>query len=75
MGQGRVGVIALAFGGALMLGGCGFADSRSSLPEFMRIKASEPPPLETPPDVKRLVGEKLDSVFTPASHPSRVRVS
>ena len=67
-------MIALLVGGALMLGGCGFADSRSSLPEFMRIKASEPQP-ETPPDVKRLVGEKLDSVFTAASHPTRVRVS
>ena len=62
-------------GGALMLSGCGLADSRSPVPEFMRLKASEPPPLETPPDVKRLVGEKLDSVFTAASHPTRVRVS
>jgi hypothetical protein len=75
MGQGHVGFIALMMGGALMLGGCGFADSRSAMPEFLRVKASEPPPLEAPPDVKRLVGEKLDSVFTAASHPTEVRVS
>jgi len=60
--------------GALMLGGCGFADSRSSMPEFMRAKAVEAP-LETPPDVKRLVAEKLDAVFTAGSHPSHVQVS
>ena len=62
-------------GAALMLGGCGLADSRSAMPEFLRVKASEPPPLEAPPDIKRLVGEKLDSVFTAASHPTEVRVS
>ena len=62
-------------GGALMLAGCGFADSRSPVPEFMRAKASEPPPLEAPPDVKQLVREKLDSVFTAASNPQQVQVS
>ncbi|MGD0849149.1 hypothetical protein [Bradyrhizobium sp.] len=66
---------ALIAGGALMLAGCGFADSRSPVPEFMRAKASEPPPLEAPPDVKQLVREKLDSVFTAASNPQQVRVS
>ena len=75
MGQGHFGFVTLMVGGALMLGGCGLADSRSPVPEFMRAKATEPPPLEAPPDVKRLVGEKLDSVFTVASHPTDVRVS
>jgi hypothetical protein len=75
MGRDCVGVAALMLSGALMLGGCGLADSRSPVPEFMRLKASEPPPLGTPPDVKRLVAEKLDSVFTPASRPSQIRVS
>ena len=75
MGQERVGFVALMMGAALVLDGCGFADSRSPVPEFMRLKAAEPPPLETPPDVKRLVGEKLDSVFTAASRPADVRVS
>ena len=54
----------LMVGVALALAGCGFADSRSPVPEFMRNKAPEPPPPEPPPDVKRLVREKLDSVFT-----------
>jgi hypothetical protein len=41
----------------------------------MRTKASDPPPPEPAPDVKRLVREKLDSVFTTASYPRQVRVS
>jgi hypothetical protein len=72
----RVGFdIALIVGAAVMLGGCGFGDVRSPLPEFMRAKAPEPPPLEPVPDIKRLLKEKLDSVFTAASQPSQVRVS
>jgi hypothetical protein len=61
--------------GALALSGCGIADSRSPVPEFMRAKASEPPPLEEPPDVKQLVREKLDSVFVAQSNPQHVQVS
>jgi hypothetical protein len=60
---------------ALALAGCGLADTRAPVPGFMRIKAADPPPPEQPPDVKRLVGEKLDAVFTAASHPGHVRVS
>jgi hypothetical protein len=67
--------IALTAGAALMLAGCGFADVRSPLPEFMRAKAPDPPALEPPPYVKRMLKEKLDSVFTPASQPTDVRVS
>jgi hypothetical protein len=74
MGRDRV-HLALILGAALTLAGCGFADSRSPVPEFMRAKAADPPPLEAPPDVKRLVGEKLDAVFTATSHPTHVRVS
>ena len=62
-------------GVALALAGCGLADVRSPVPEFMRNKAADPPPPEAPPDVKRLVREKLDSLFLAASKPSRVRVS
>jgi hypothetical protein len=65
----------LIAGGAIMLAACGFADSRSSVPEFMRGKASDPPPPEPPPDVKLLVRERLDSVFVAASYPRQVRVS
>ena len=67
--------IALIASAALTLGGCGFGDVRAPLPEFMRAKAPEPPPLEPAPDVKRILREKLDSVFTAASQPSNVRVS
>jgi hypothetical protein len=66
---------ALAAGGALVLAGCGLADSRSPVPEFMRAKASDPPPPEPPPDVRRLVRERLDSVFTATSYPRQVRAS
>jgi hypothetical protein len=61
--------------GALALAGCGLADSRSPVPEFMRGKAAEPPPPEAPPEVRRLVRENLDSVFSAASKPQHVRVS
>ena len=72
----RIGVhIALVVGAALMLAGCGFADIRAPVPEFMRAKVPEPAPLEPPPNVKRMLKEKLDSVFTAASQPSNVRVS
>jgi len=67
--------IALVAGGALWLSGCGFADVRSPVPEFMRAKAPEAAPLEAPPDVKRLLGGKLDSVFMAGSQPTHVRVS
>ena len=74
--MGRVIVhMALIAAAALALAGCGLADVRSPVPEFMRNKAPDPPPLETPPDVKRLLSEKLDSVFTAASRPTAVRVS
>jgi hypothetical protein len=64
-------------GVALALSGCGLADSRTPLPlpEFMRAKAADPPPLEPPPDVRRMVREKLDSVFVAQSNPQRVQVS
>jgi hypothetical protein len=67
--------MALMAGGAIVLGGCGIADSRSPVPEFMRAKASDPPPPEPSPDVKQLVRKNLDSVFIASSAPHDVRVS
>jgi hypothetical protein len=67
--------MALVAGGALWLSGCGFADVRSPVPEFMRAKAPEAAPLEAPPDVKRMLSERLDSVFMSGSQPAHVRVS
>lgn len=75
MGQGRICAVALLLGSALALSGCGLADSHAFMPEFLRAKAAAPPPLETPPDVKLLVGSRLDSVFTAGSQPTHVRVS
>ena len=62
-------------GAALMLAACGFADVRSPVPEFMRLKENEPPPPEAPPDVKRVVRDKLDFVFVNSSQPHNVRVA
>jgi hypothetical protein len=74
--MGRVLVyMALMAAAAFALAGCGFTDARSPVPEFMRARAPEPPPPEAPPDVRRIVAEKLDSVFTAASQPRQVRVS
>src|SRR5450432_998542 len=66
---------ALMAGEVIALAGCGIADSRSPVPEFMRARTSELPPPEPPPDIGRLVHEQLDSVFTAASYPREVRVS
>jgi len=60
---------------ALTLAGCGFADSRSSLPDFLRVKEADPPPPDTAPDVGALVSKELDMVFLPSSYPHDLRVS
>ncbi|MET0674272.1 MAG: hypothetical protein ABW175_00590 [Bradyrhizobium sp.] len=74
--MGRVlGYLALMVGGALALAGCGLADSRSPVPEFMRNKAADPPPPEPPPDVKQLLRGNLEAVFTTASQPRHLRIS
>jgi hypothetical protein len=73
--MGRITLHIALMTGALVLTGCGLADSRSPVPEFMRNKESAPPPLEQPPDVKQLVRDHLDSVFTAASAPQDVQVS
>jgi hypothetical protein len=65
----------LLAGAALLLAGCGMADSRSPVPAFMRNKALDPPPPEPPPDVRELVRKNLSSVFTAAANPRGVRVS
>ena len=67
--------VALLAGGVLVLAGCGLADSRSPVPEFMRNKAADPAPPETPPDVRQMLRANLESVFTAASHPRHLRVS
>src|SRR5712671_7005901 len=71
----RIVYAALMVGAALATAGCGIADSRSPVPEFMRARVSEPMPPEPPPDVGRLIHEQLDSVFIATSYPRQVRVS
>src|ERR1700750_1619171 len=74
--MGRVAILAMAMAGvAAALAGCGAADSHATLPKFM-LGAEKPPPKPDPePDLKQLLRDKLDSVFTAASHPRHVRVS
>ena len=62
-------------GAALALSACGFADVRAPLPEMFRARAPDPVAPEPPPDMKRLMRENLEQVFTTASQPQRVRVS
>jgi hypothetical protein len=71
----RIAALAGLFAGAVALGGCGFADSRAPLPEFMRMKELDQPPPEQPPDVRKLVREQLDVVFVAASYPRDVQVA
>src|SRR5690242_1239609 len=66
---------ALLAGAALALSACGFADMRAPLPEFMRAKAPDPVAPEPPPDIKQLMRDNLEEVFTAASQPTHVSVS
>jgi hypothetical protein len=59
---------------AAALAGCS-ADSHATLPKFMLAEESRPLRPDPEPDVKQLLRDKLDSVFTAASHPRHVRVS
>lgn len=63
--------------GALLwpLAACGLADSRSALPEFLRVKDSDAATPEAAPDVKRLVSADLDAIFVATSRPQGVGVS
>jgi hypothetical protein len=66
--------IAVMLTAALALAGCGLADSHAVWPDMLRTKVAEPT-LEPPPDVKQLVRQHLDAVFTAASAPRDVQVS
>jgi hypothetical protein len=73
----RVAVSALAMAGtAVALAGC-TADPHAPLPlpKMMLAKEAEPRQLDPEPNVKQLLRDKLNSVFTAASHPRHVRVS
>ena len=67
--------IAVLVGTALALAGCGFADVRSPVPEFMRAKEADPVPPEPPPNVKQLVHDHLDFMFAANTNPQNIKVS
>ncbi len=74
--MGRIVFLGPVLGGAMIvLAGCGLADVRSPLPEFMRAKAVEPPPPEPPPDVRQLLRDNLESVFVANSTPRQIEVA
>src|SRR5882724_10368626 len=68
----RVHVVA---GAAIILAGCGMADSHSSLPKVFRQPEQQAREPEPPPDVKRLVRDNIASVFAASAHPSDISVS
>ena len=74
MMRGVLSAVAMA-GIAAALAGCGSADSHATLPKMLLAKEAEPARLDPEPNVKQLLRDKLDSVFTAASHPRHVRVS
>ena len=53
----------------------GFADIRAPVPAILRARTPDPEPPEPPPDLKRLMRENMEQVFTSASQPAHVRVS
>jgi hypothetical protein len=66
--------IGLVGSAVFALAACGIAGSHAPVPEFMRAKEPDPPP-QSPPDVKQLIRDQLDSVFVSTSSPHDVRVS
>jgi hypothetical protein len=70
----RVAGAALAIAGAVALAACS-ADSHAPLPKFLRTDEAAPRQLDPEPDVRQLVRDHVDQVFTAASHPRHVKVS
>ena len=70
----QVAATALAIAAAATLAACS-ADSHAPLPRILRTDEAPPRQLEPEPDVRQLVRDKLDQVFTAASHPRHVQVS
>jgi hypothetical protein len=67
-------VAAAVMAGAMALAGC-TVDSHAPFPQVMRGKEAEPARLDPEPDLKQLLRDKLDAVFTATSRPRHVRVS
>ena len=58
----------------LALAACS-ADSHAPLPKILRADEAAPRQLDPEPDARQLVRDRLDQVFTAASHPRRVQIS
>jgi hypothetical protein len=75
MRRGIISALAMAVAAAALAGCTADSHAPLPLPKMMLAKEPEPPRPDPQPDVKQLVRDKLDSVFTAASHPRHVRVS
>ena len=67
--------ITVVAGAAMVLAGCGMADSHSALPKVFRQPEQEARAPETQPDAKQLVRDNIATIFTASSHPSDIVVS
>jgi hypothetical protein len=68
----RIQVVAAA---AIVLAGCGYADSHANLPKFFRQPEQPPREPEAAPDVKRLVRDNVASLFAASAHPRNIAAS
>jgi hypothetical protein len=75
MWRGIISALAMAAAAAALAGCAVDSHAPLPLPKMMLAKEAEPPRLDPEPNVKQLLRNKLDSVFTAASHPRHVRVS
>jgi hypothetical protein len=73
----RRGIVRIAgvMGMALGLAGCGLADSHASLPEFMRVRSNDVRPSDPQPDIRKILQDTPNSVFTPESHATGIQIS
>lgn len=67
-------ILAVA-GAAILLAGCGMADSHANLPKFMRQEAPPPPGQPAAPDVRGLVRDNIASIFVASAHPTGIAVA
>lgn len=62
-------------GAAIVLAGCGLADSHSALPKFLRQAEQQTGEQEAPPDVRHLVRANMASLFVASANPRDIAVS
>jgi len=67
--------ITLALMGAALLAGCGFADSRSAMPDFLRQPESKPREPDPRPDTVQLVRDNIGAIFAASAKPRNIVVA